>query len=198
VLQRLTTEAALQGLNHLLRQEQQARESLRALAGRTARIQAGPIRLQFAIAPDGSVQASDASADVTIDIDARALAAGLADPAAFVKDAQIRGDAEFAQVLSRVAGQLRPDPEEDLSRLVGDALAVRIVSGRRARRAGVARPVRAVCCRGERTGPGGATPGRSRKPAALARIFQCCACCDCCASSRLRSATASTRSRWPT
>jgi ubiquinone biosynthesis protein UbiJ len=138
VLQRFATEAALQGLNHLLRQEQQARESLRPLAGRTARIQAGTFALQFEVAPDGSVQASDATADVTIDIDARALAAGLSDPAGIVRDAHIFGDAGFAQVLSRVAGQLRPDPEEDLSRLVGDALAVRIVAALRTVRREVA------------------------------------------------------------
>jgi ubiquinone biosynthesis protein UbiJ len=134
VLQQIATDTVLRGLNHLLRRERPARELLRPLAGRTARIQAGPLRLQFAVAPDGSVQASDAPPQVTIDIDARALANGLADPAAALRDARVNGDAEFAQVLSRVAGRLRPDPEEDLSRLVGDAAAVRIVAALRAAR----------------------------------------------------------------
>lgn len=134
MLQRFASDAALQGLNHLLRRERPARELLRPLAGRTARIQAGPLALQFAIAPDGSLQASDAAAQVTIDIDTRALAGGLADPAAALRDAHVCGDAEFAQVLSRVADRLRPDPEEDLSRLVGDAAAVRIVAALRALR----------------------------------------------------------------
>jgi ubiquinone biosynthesis protein UbiJ len=134
VLEQFANATVLQGLNHLLRRERPAREMLRPLAGRTARIQAGPLALQFAIAPDGTVQASDAAAHVTIDIDARALAEGLADPAAALRDAQVRGDAELAQVLSQVAGRLRPDPEEDLSRLVGDAAAVRIVAALRAAR----------------------------------------------------------------
>src|SRR5207245_578604 len=106
----------------------------RPLAGRTARLQAGPLVLQFAVAADGSALASDADPHVTIDIGARALAAGLSDPAALLKDAQVWGDAEFAQVLSRVAERLRPDPEEDLSRLVGDAAAVRIMGALRTAR----------------------------------------------------------------
>jgi ubiquinone biosynthesis accessory factor UbiJ len=142
VLQRIATEAALQGLNHLLRREQHARELLRPLAGRTARLQCPPFSLQFAIGPDGLVVASDAAADVRIQIDARVVAAGLnaqpSEPAWFLKDAHIEGDADFAQVLSRVAGQLRPDPEEDLSRLVGDAAAVRIMAALRAARHEVA------------------------------------------------------------
>ncbi|HEX4585905.1 MAG TPA: hypothetical protein VH183_13840 [Burkholderiaceae bacterium] len=134
MLPQIASDAALEGLNHLLRRERPARELLRPLAGRTARLQAGPVALQFAIAPDGSLQASDADPHVTIDIGVRALAAGLSDPAAILKDAQVQGDAEFAQVLSSVAGRLRPDPEEDLSRLVGDAAAVRIMAAVRAAR----------------------------------------------------------------
>lgn len=137
MLQRIATDAALEALNHLLRRERQARELLQPLAGRTARVRSGPISLQFAITPDGLVLASDAAPDVRIELEARAFAAGLnagppLDPAWILKDAHIEGDAGLAQVLSRVAGLLRPDLEEDLSRLVGDAAAVRIVAGLRA------------------------------------------------------------------
>jgi len=132
VLQRFATEAAVRGLNHLLRHESQARASLLALAGRTARIEAGPLALQFSIAADGLIAASDASPHVTIGIDPSALAAGLADPAGILRDAHICGDAEFAQVLSQVAERIRPDLEEDLSRVVGDAAAVRIAAALRA------------------------------------------------------------------
>jgi ubiquinone biosynthesis protein UbiJ len=138
VLQQFASDAALEGLNYLLRRERPARELLRPLVGRTARLQAGPLVLQFAVAADGSALASDADPHVTIDIGARALAAGLSDPAALLKDAQVWGDAEFAQVLSRVAERLRPNPEEDLSRLVGDAAAVRIMGALRAARDEVA------------------------------------------------------------
>ena len=138
MLERLASDAFVQALNHLLRRERPARELLRPLAGRTARISAGPMALQFAIAPDGSVQGTDSDPDVTIDIEPRALALGLSDPAAMLRDAHIHGDAGLAQALSRAAGQLRPDPEEDLSRLVGDAAAVRIVGALRAAWRGVA------------------------------------------------------------
>jgi len=134
VLQRFTSGVALEGLNHLLRRERKARELLRPLSGRTARIQAGPIVLQFEVAPDGLLLSSQADPQVRIDISARALAAGLSDPASVLRDGQIRGDAELAQALSRAAGRLRPDLEEDLSRWVGDAAAVRIVAALRAAR----------------------------------------------------------------
>lgn len=132
MLQQIASDAVLEGLNHLLRQQLAARELLRPLAGRTAKINAGPIALHFAIAADGTVQVTQADPDVTIDVDARALAAALSEPAAILRDAQIRGDAGVAQALSRVADQLRPDFEEDLSHWVGDAAAVRIVAALRA------------------------------------------------------------------
>ncbi len=138
MLQRLASDAALEGLNHLLRRERTAREMLKPLAGRTARIQAGTLWFQFAIAPDGSLLASEGDPHVRFDIDAHTLAAGLRDPAAMLRDARVDGDAGLAQALSDAAGHLKPDLEEDLSRLVGDALAVRIVSALRAARSGAA------------------------------------------------------------
>jgi ubiquinone biosynthesis protein UbiJ len=128
VFEQFASDLALQGLNHLLQRDRPARELLRPLAGRRARLVAGPLALQFAIGPDGSVHATEADPQVTIDIGARSFAAALTDPAAVLKDAHIHGDAELAQALSGAAARLRPDPEEDLSRLVGDAAAVRILS----------------------------------------------------------------------
>ena len=136
MLQRFASEAALEGLNHLLRQQRAARELLCPLAGRTASIRAGPLELKFGIAADGLLLASDAEPHVTIDVDARALAASLAEPAAILRDAHIHGDAGLAQALSRVADQLRPDLEEDLSRWVGDVAAVRIVAALKAVQSG--------------------------------------------------------------
>jgi len=45
---------------------------------------------------------------------------------------RVSGDAEFAQALSDVLQNLRPEPEEDLARFVGDVAAVRIVGFLRA------------------------------------------------------------------
>jgi ubiquinone biosynthesis protein UbiJ len=138
VLQRFASDALLEGLNHLLRQQRSARELLRPLAGRVAWVRAGPLALKVEIAADGSMLATDAEPHVTIDVDARAMAAGLSEPAAMVRDARIHGDAELAHALSRVADQLRPDFEEDLSRWVGDAAAVRIVAALKAVQSGAA------------------------------------------------------------
>ncbi len=134
MLQRFATDAAVRGLNHLLAREAQARAALAPLAGRVARLQAGPFALQFSIVADGSVQASEAPPNVTIGIDPRVLAGAIRDvrePADLLRDAHVEGDAELAQALSRVAGQIRPDLEEDLARVVGDAAAVRIFAALR-------------------------------------------------------------------
>jgi ubiquinone biosynthesis accessory factor UbiJ len=128
VLQRFATDAAVRGLNHLLERETRVRESLLPLAGRVARLEAGRLSLQFAICADGSVRASEARPNVTIGIDPAAVARNLGDPDALLREARIAGDADMAQVLSNLAARIRPDFEEDLSRLVGDAAAVRVMA----------------------------------------------------------------------
>ena len=54
------------------------------------------------------------------------------DPATAMKDVQLSGDAEFAQALAFVLQNLRPEPEEELSRFIGDAAAQRLVGFLRA------------------------------------------------------------------
>ncbi len=49
------------------------------------------------------------------------------DPTAAMKDIRLSGDAEFAQALAFVLQNLRPEPEEELSRFIGDAAAQRLV-----------------------------------------------------------------------
>jgi len=132
VLQSIATEAVVRGLNHLLAAEGWARDALRPFAGRAVRLQAGPLHLQFAITSEGLAQRSDAPPDVAIEFDRQALAGALGDCSNLMRDAHISGDAELAQVLSQLAGRLRPDFEQDLSRLVGDAAAVRLSEACRA------------------------------------------------------------------
>ena len=52
----------------------------------------------------------------------------LFEPKAALRNVRLEGDGEFAQTLSHVLQNLRPEPEEDLARFVGDAAAVRIVA----------------------------------------------------------------------
>jgi ubiquinone biosynthesis accessory factor UbiJ len=131
VLQKIASEAAVRGLNHLLAREAQARDCLRPHAGRVARIESAGFALQFSIGPDGLLQATDAEPNVTIALHPRAVPSAMKDPSGMLRDAQVSGDAELAQALSQVAARLRPDLEEDLSRFIGDAAAVRVMSALR-------------------------------------------------------------------
>jgi ubiquinone biosynthesis protein UbiJ len=60
------------------------------------------------------------------------LPKALLEPKAIMRNVRLAGDAEFAQALSYVLQNLRPEPEEELSRFIGDAAAQRIVGFLRA------------------------------------------------------------------
>ncbi|MDH4181429.1 MAG: sterol-binding protein, partial [Betaproteobacteria bacterium] len=68
-----------------------------------------------------------ATPSVTIGLALASLPLAMLDPQAAMKDVRLQGDAEFAQALSYVLQNLRPEPEEELSRFVGDVAATRIV-----------------------------------------------------------------------
>ncbi len=121
-------------LNHLLSREPLLTDSLAAHAGKSAQIDAG-IRLRFAVAADGLLQAVATQTDeasVTISIAPADLSQVLTDPARAASFAKVSGDAEFARVMSDVLTRLRWDAEADLARFVGDIAAVRIVEAARA------------------------------------------------------------------
>jgi len=136
VLDQIASSAAAAVLNHMLAREPWARAALLPFAGRSARLQAAPFSVQLAIAADGNFAADAGAPAVTIGVDAAALPRVLLEPRAALRNVRLDGDAEFAQTLSNVLQKLRPEPEEDLARLVGDAAAVRIVSLLRAALAG--------------------------------------------------------------
>jgi ubiquinone biosynthesis protein UbiJ len=70
---------------------------------------------------------SGAEPAVTVGFSLASLPRTLDDPRAVLRDVSLKGDAEFAQALAFVLQNLRPEPEEDLARFVGDAAAQRIV-----------------------------------------------------------------------
>lgn len=124
----LATAAAVRALNHLLAREAWARARLAPYAGRSARIEAAPFAaVSLAVADDGTFAAAAGAPSVTLGIDPAAVPALLFDPSALMRNVRLSGDAEFAQALGQVLPNLRPEPEEDLARFVGDAAAVRIV-----------------------------------------------------------------------
>lgn len=118
-------------INHLLGQAGWAREKLMPFAGHAAQIKLPPFEAAFLITPDGSIAApaSDAELEVAISLPAATPLLALQGKDAVMRAARIEGSAEFAQALGFVIRNLRWDAEEDLSRLVGDVAAHRIVRG---------------------------------------------------------------------
>ena len=143
MLDNLASEAVVAWYNRLLQREDWARAALAAHAGRTARINAGPLSLILIVtaagtlAGGGRVAGAGAAGSgddpacalpgVTITLDPQALAGSFFEPAAALRNVHVEGDAAFAQVLTDVLPRLRPDPAEDLARLFGDATAERMV-----------------------------------------------------------------------
>lgn len=132
MIDQLASGAAIAALNRLLAREAWAREKLAPFAGRVARIEALPFVLTLAVAEGGSFASAQGEPSVTISVDVANFPAALLDPPAALRNLRLAGDAEFAQALSQVLQNLRPEPEEELARFVGDAAAVRIVGFLRA------------------------------------------------------------------
>ncbi|HEY6895691.1 MAG TPA: hypothetical protein VI279_00380 [Rhodocyclaceae bacterium] len=120
---------ALAGLNHLLAQSRWARERLQPYAGRGARITMAPLpELPFRIGEDGLLhEAADVNPDVEIALPADTPLRALQGMGEVMKGARISGSADLADNLGFVLRNLRWDAEEDLSKVVGDIAAHRIV-----------------------------------------------------------------------
>jgi ubiquinone biosynthesis protein UbiJ len=124
-------------VNHLLARESWARERLAPYAGKTARLSCPPVVLTLHVQPDGYIAAVEEHeaqhTDVALSVSALALSAfAQGGQAAVMKHVKIEGDAEFAQVIGKLAEHLRWEPEEDLAKLIGDASAFRLASFARA------------------------------------------------------------------
>lgn len=128
MLQELANSAAIAALNRMLAREAWAREKLAPFAGRSARFDAAPFSITLNISEDGSFSAAgEEEPAVTVAVALSTLPLALTGLAAAMKDVRLAGDAEFAQALAFVLQNLRPEPEEELSRFVGDIAAQRIV-----------------------------------------------------------------------
>jgi ubiquinone biosynthesis accessory factor UbiJ len=133
MIEQLTTAAAVSVLNRMLARESWARERLAPFAGRIARFEALPFALSLKVDEGGSFADSErAEPVVTVGLDLASLPLALGDPQAAMRNVSLKGDADFAQALAFVLQNLRPEPEEELSRFVGDAAAQRIVGLMRA------------------------------------------------------------------
>ncbi|HPF27467.1 MAG TPA: hypothetical protein P5528_01230 [Steroidobacteraceae bacterium] len=132
-------------LNRNLAQSPRARELCRELTDKRLRITAvGPgwqldvvslgtsLQLTSRLAPDAVSAANDATAIIHATIEGTPLSLGAlaaTDAAETIRrgDVRIGGDAEIAQRFQQIFRLLRPDTEEELSRLIGDSPAQQIL-----------------------------------------------------------------------
>ena len=123
-------DTALAAINHLLAGEDWARQQLSPFVGQTARLEFGALALPLAISADGLFVAAgrDAPADVTITLPADAPLRALTDRESLFTAARLAGSAQLAENLGFVFRNLRWDVEADLSRVVGDIAAHRLVA----------------------------------------------------------------------
>ena len=128
MIDQIANAAAIALLNRMLSREQWARDKLAPFAGRIARFDVAPFALILQVADDGKFAVADSGEPaVTIGVALSSLPLAMLDPQAAMKDVRLSGDAEFAQALAFVLQNLRPEPEEELSRFLGDAAAQRLV-----------------------------------------------------------------------
>ena len=117
-------------LNHLLEAEPWARARLAPFAGEIVALAAPPLpELRFSILEDGRAAPSGNGAEpsLTLTLGPDAIAALARGEEHFMRTVQVTGNARLASEVMLLVRHLRWDPEEDLSRLVGDVAARRIV-----------------------------------------------------------------------
>jgi ubiquinone biosynthesis protein UbiJ len=120
-------------INHVLRANSWAKQRLMPHAGRVACIDNPPFSLMIAVTAEGEVAdaAKDAVPSVTVRVTPGLMLRLMARDASAWNEVKVEGDAEFAAAINHVVRNLRWDVEEDLSRVVGDIAAHRMVEGGR-------------------------------------------------------------------
>jgi ubiquinone biosynthesis accessory factor UbiJ len=125
---------AASAINHVLRSAPLALERLRPHAGRTVDFRVGPLSVALTVQTTGEVLGAvpGAKRDLTVRISPFLLPRLAAGEEAAYRELEMLGDMELAQEVSFLARNLTWDVEEDLSRVVGDIAAHRIVGTGRA------------------------------------------------------------------
>lgn len=138
-MQERAARLVTQVINHLIRQEPQAEERMRAHIGKHLALHIAGRTAVFQIAPTGEfaprqTQEQAQLPELKLDIDPTAvLASRWRGQALGLAGVCITGDAEFAQAVSWLFGHLRWDAEDDLAPLFGDLAAHRLArAGREA------------------------------------------------------------------
>jgi ubiquinone biosynthesis protein UbiJ len=125
---------AARAVNHVLKSAPLAMERLARHAGRTAAFHVGPVSVAFTVQTTGEVAAAveGAKRDLEVRISPFLLPRLAAREDAAFREIEMQGDMELAQEVSFLARNLTWDAEEDLSKVVGDIAAHRIVTTARA------------------------------------------------------------------
>jgi ubiquinone biosynthesis accessory factor UbiJ len=126
----MLASVAIAPLNHLLRGENWARKRLQLHAGRTARFRLPPFPdLALTIQASGEVSAAVKGAldDATLTLIPGLLPRLLAHDEDAYREVTISGDSEFAEEILLIGKNLHWDVEQDISGVMGDILAHRVV-----------------------------------------------------------------------
>jgi len=126
----MLTHPGILALNRLLGAEPWARDKLKAHAGQCVELRAPPLpALQLEILDSGLMARAPGNAvtNLTVSIRPGALPALLRGKDAFLREIGIDGNADLAGTAQDLFRNLRWDVEEDLSHVIGDALAHRVV-----------------------------------------------------------------------
>lgn len=120
-------------INHLLAQEAWARAKLIPHAGKVAVLDGGGLSVRLKVASDGLLEtpADGDSAAVTIRVNLPDLPLIMQNRERAFSYVKIDGDADFANTISQLSQTLRWEVEDDLSKVVGDIAAARLVDGAR-------------------------------------------------------------------
>lgn len=124
------TSVAVTPINHMLHGESWARELLQAYAGSTACIRNFPFpNVIFTIQDNGEILATsdEPSPDATLTLTADLIPRLLVNDAAAYDSIKISGDDGLANALLEVGKNLRWDIAQDLSKIIGDIPAHRVV-----------------------------------------------------------------------
>jgi ubiquinone biosynthesis protein UbiJ len=124
---------ATAAINHVLKGAPLALERLAKHAGRTIAFHVGPISLPLTVQTTGEMVPAvrGAARDLDVRISPFLLPRlALREEAAW-REVDMQGDMELAQEISFIARNLDWDVEEDLSKVVGDIAAHRLVGGAR-------------------------------------------------------------------
>lgn len=121
-------------LNHLLNAEAWARDKLRPYAGQCVEFHSPPLPvLRLDILDTGLLRsaAEDAVPNLVVTMGPAALPAALRGEDALLREIGIEGNADLAATVQYLFRHLRWDLAEDLSKVFGDVIAQRMVTGGR-------------------------------------------------------------------